>query len=129
MLAALKHNDNAGNDTDNWLLAKKPINGYCASCEAMIRGDLDKRTEYVAWNKYPAREDKSYRLGHGFSRMLQMVNDDILKSSNDNKEEEEKPEEEKSETNIEDYVPESETLNKAKENKGKHNKDTFLGFS
>ena len=66
---------------DNWLLAKKPINGYCASCEAQIRGDLDKRTEYIAWNKYPNREEKSYRLGHGFSRMLQMVNEDIIKSA------------------------------------------------
>jgi chromosome segregation ATPase len=67
---------------DNWLLAKKPINSYvCASCEASIRGELDKRTEYVAWNRYPQREDKAYRLGHGFSRMLQMVNEDIIKSA------------------------------------------------
>lgn len=67
---------------DNWLLAKKPINNYvCASCEANIRGELDKRTEYVAWNKYPQREDKAYRLGHGFSRMLQMVNEDIIRSA------------------------------------------------
>ena len=76
---------------DNWLLAKKPINSYCASCEAMIRGDLDKRTEFVAWNKYPTRDDKSYRLGHGFSRMLQMVNEDILKTGDkENKENKEK---------------------------------------
>ena len=67
---------------DNWLLAKKPINNYaCPSCEASIRGELDKRTEYVAWNRYPQREDKTYRLGHGFSRMLQMVNEDIIKSA------------------------------------------------
>ena len=67
---------------DNWLLAKKPINNYvCASCEASIRGELDKRTEYVAWNRYPQREDKAYRLGHGFSRMLQMVNEDIIKNA------------------------------------------------
>ena len=39
--AFLKKNE-AG---DNWLLAKKPINNYvCASCEANIRGELDKRT-------------------------------------------------------------------------------------
>ena len=67
---------------DNWLLAKKPINNYvCASCEANIRGELDKRTDYIAWNKYPQREDKAYRLGHGFSRMLQMVNEDIIRSA------------------------------------------------
>ena len=66
---------------DNWLLAKKPLNDYCASCEARIKGDLDKRTEYVAWNRYPTREDKSYRIGHGFSRMLQMVNEDIIRNA------------------------------------------------
>ena len=68
---------------DNWLLAKKPLNNYlCASCESILKGDLDKRSEYIPWNKYPSREDKSYRMGHGFSRMLQMVNDDIMKSTN-----------------------------------------------
>ena len=67
---------------DNWLLAKKPINNYvCASCEANIRGELDKRTEFVPWNRYPIRDDKQYRLGHGFSRMLQMVNEDIIRSA------------------------------------------------
>ena len=69
---------------DNWLLAKKPINNYvCASCEANIRGELDKRTEFVPWNRYPQRDDKAYRIGHGFSRMLQMVNEDIIKNAGD----------------------------------------------
>ena len=75
-----------GDGSDNWLLAKKPLNTYlCASCESVIRGELDKRSEYIAWNKYPQREDKTYRMGHGFSRMLQMVNDDIMKSTNTDK--------------------------------------------
>ena len=69
---------------DNWLLAKKPMNNYvCASCEANIRGELDKRTEFVPWNRYPQRDDKAYRIGHGFSRMLQMVNEDIIKNVGD----------------------------------------------
>ena len=67
---------------DNWLLAKKPINNYvCASCEANIKGELDKRTDFVPWNRYPQRDDKAYRIGHGFSRMLQMVNEDIIKNA------------------------------------------------
>lgn len=75
-----------GDGSDNWLLAKKPLNNYlCASCESVIRGELDKRSEYIAWNKYPSREDKTYRMGHGFSRMLQMVNDDIMRSTNTDK--------------------------------------------
>ena len=75
-----------GDGADNWLLAKKPLNNFlCASCESVIRGELDKRSEYIAWNKYPQREEKTYRMGHGFSRMLQMVNDDIMKSTNTDK--------------------------------------------
>lgn len=50
---------------DNWLIAKKPVNGYsCASCESYI-GDLnDKTNDHIPWNKYPAREsnEKSYRV-------------------------------------------------------------------
>ena len=66
---------------DNWLLAKKPLNNYvCASCESIIRGELDKRSEYIPWNRYPNRDEKSYRMGHGFSRMLQMINEDKRKS-------------------------------------------------
>ena len=73
---------------DNWLLAKKPLNNYlCASCEGIIRGELDKRCDYIPWNKYPNREEKYTRMGHGFSHMLQMVNDDIRKNV-DNKEKE-----------------------------------------
>ena len=73
---------------DNWLLAKKPLNNYlCASCEGIIKGELDKRCDYIPWNKYPNREEKYTRMGHGFSHMLQMVNDDIRKNV-DNKERE-----------------------------------------
>ena len=62
---------------DNWLLAKKPLNNYvCASCESIIKGELKKNSEFVPWNKYPNREEKSYRYGHGFSRMLQLINED-----------------------------------------------------
>ena len=63
---------------DNWLIAKKPIGGHaCASCEAYI-GDLKEKGDFVAWNKYPQRErDKNYRVGNGFSRMLNMLNIDI----------------------------------------------------
>ena len=65
---------------DNWLLAKKPLNNYiCASCESIIKGDLDKKSDFVPWNKYPNREEKSYRYGHGFSRMLQLINEERKK--------------------------------------------------
>ena len=68
---------------DNWLLAKKPLNNYlCASCESVIKGELDKRADYIAWNKYPSRDDKTYRMGHGFSKMLQLVDDSIMRNTN-----------------------------------------------
>ena len=61
--------------SENWLLAKKPINSnICASCESYI-GDLKDNSPFVPWNKYPLRDqgDKVYRLGNGFSKMLQMI--------------------------------------------------------
>ena len=86
---------------DNWLLAKKPLNNFCASCESIIRGELDKRSEYIPWNRYPNREDKSYRLGHGFSRMLQMLTDEKLKYGN---EKENMSDQEKSRSDSENMV-------------------------
>jgi hypothetical protein len=59
---------------DNWLLAKKPIGGFsCASCEAYI-GDLQENNEYIAWNKYPARDnDKLYRVSFRLTNRLEMA--------------------------------------------------------
>ena len=60
---------------ENWLIAKRPINSnICASCESYI-GDLKDNSPYIPWNKYPLREqgDNMYRLGNGFSKMLQMI--------------------------------------------------------
>jgi hypothetical protein len=68
-------------ENDNWLLAKKPINNYlCASCESFI-GDLKNKNTYVPWNKIPSHDSKKYRMGNGFSRMLQLVNSDLMKSA------------------------------------------------
>lgn len=61
---------------ENWLLAKKPIGANsCASCETFI-GDLTESKEYIPWNKLRQSGEKMYRLGAGFSKMLQMVNVD-----------------------------------------------------
>ena len=69
----------ANNDADNWLLAKKPISGYsCAACESMIGNLRDDANKFIPWNKLPLRDpgDKLYRMGNGFSKMLQMLNFD-----------------------------------------------------
>ena len=75
---------------ENWLIAKRPINSnICASCESYI-GDLKDNNPFIPWNKYPLREqgDKIYRLGNGFSKMLQMIqideNDKKNGSNNNN---------------------------------------------
>ena len=63
-------------ENDGWLIAKKPLNlNLCASCESYL-GDLKDNNPYIPWNKYPLRDsnDKLYRLGNGYSKMLQMVN-------------------------------------------------------
>lgn len=61
---------------ENWLIAKKPFGGNsCASCEAFI-GELAENRDYIPWNKLKDSNDKLYRLGNGFSKMLQVVNVD-----------------------------------------------------
>ena len=72
----LKKTDKA----DNWLLAKKPFGGNsCASCEAFI-GELTDNREYIPWNKLKDSAEKMYRLGNGFSKMIQMVSLDDNRS-------------------------------------------------
>ena len=79
ILEMLSKKDSSNNEADNWLLAKKPINGYsCAACESYI-GDLrDDAYKFIPWNKMPLRDpgDNLYRKGNGFSKMLQMLNFD-----------------------------------------------------
>ena len=68
-------------DTENWMLAKKPINNYvCASCETYL-GELKNKNKFLPWNKIPLREEKKYRMGQGFSKMLQLINLDLLKNA------------------------------------------------
>lgn len=69
----------------NWLLAKKPINTVCASCESYI-GELKDTGTYIPWNKYPNKDpnDKLYRLGNGYSKMLQIIQIDENEKKNIN---------------------------------------------
>ena len=65
----------------NWLLAKNPINtnNICASCDSYI-GELKENNNnaYIPWKNFPVKDpnDKLYRLGNGYSKMLQMINMD-----------------------------------------------------
>ena len=66
------------------MLVKKPIGGFsCASCENYL-GDLKENDEKIFWNKFPEHDNKDiniYRIGNGFSRILNMIN---VKSDNPN---------------------------------------------
>ena len=71
--------DNKKNEKmENWLLARRPLgNGHlCASCESYL-GDLNQdSSKFIPWNKYPQKdvsEKKLFKIGGGFSKILQMV--------------------------------------------------------
>ena len=69
----LEGNNYKKEDADNWLLAKQPLKCFnCATCEANI-ANLNPPNEYLPWNKYPHGE-KQYRIGQGFSKLLQKLN-------------------------------------------------------
>ena len=66
-------------DGDGWLMAKQPLKCFnCASCEANIKNTAST-TEYIPWNKYPQGE-RIYRMGQGFSHMLQMMTSEFVKT-------------------------------------------------
>ena len=67
-------------EKENCFLAKKPMSGFlCASCETYV-GDLKNNEEVATWNKLNIRKDKkNYRLGHGFSTMIKMLNTNLIK--------------------------------------------------
>ena len=84
----IEENNKKSEKKESWLLAKKPFNGHlCASCEAYI-GDLKPNTnsKFIAWNKYPAKDpiDKIFRINAGFSKVLQMINQDRNERSKSN---------------------------------------------
>ena len=78
ILDMLAKKDSA-NEAENWLLAKRPINSYmCAACETQIPDLKDDSHKFIPWNRIPLRDpsEKLYRMGNGFSKMLQMLNFD-----------------------------------------------------
>ena len=66
-------------------MAKQPLKCFnCASCEANIK-NANPTQEYIPWNKYPQGE-RIYRMGQGFSHMLQMMTSEFVRTfeNNDN---------------------------------------------
>ena len=66
-------------DADSWLMAKQPLKCFnCATCESNIK-NITPSNEYLPWNKYPPG-DRIYRMGQGFSHMLQMMTNEFIKN-------------------------------------------------
>ena len=115
---------------DSWLIAKKPMGGFsCASCESYI-GDLKNKESYMPWNKYPQREkDQNYRVGNGFSRMLNMLNIEIKNNENLNEKEFDSDEEVKKyfdENRMKIRIKNSASSKNIKEKMNKNNNSALL---
>ena len=66
-------------DADGWIMAKRPLKCFnCATCESNIK-NVTPSSDYLPWNKYPPG-DRIYRMGQGFSHMLQMMTTEFVKS-------------------------------------------------
>ena len=62
---------------DNWILAKQPVKCFnCATCDNDIRIESQKE-EHVPWNKIMP-SNKSYRIGKGFSHMLEKISNELI---------------------------------------------------
>ena len=63
--------------SDNWLLAKQPLKCFnCASCDSDIKIDSQKE-EFIPWNKIKPHK-RSYRLGKGFSHLLEKMSSSFI---------------------------------------------------
>ena len=66
-------------ESESWIMAKRPLKCFnCATCESNIK-NMSPTNEYLPWNKYPPGE-KIYRMGQGFSHMLQMMTNEFVKN-------------------------------------------------
>ena len=66
-------------DSESWIMAKRPLKCFnCATCESNIK-NMSPSNDYLPWNKYPPGE-KIYRMGQGFSHMLQMMTNEFVKN-------------------------------------------------
>ena len=68
--------------SDNWILAKHPLKCFnCASCDNDIKIDSPKE-EFIPWNKI-LPYNRSYRLGKGFSHMLEKMSTGFINNMED----------------------------------------------
>ena len=101
----IEENSKKNEKKESWILSKKPLNGHlCSSRESCI-GDLKQDTsiKYEAWNKYPKREstNRVFKINAGFSKVLQMIQNNKNGREKNNTLNNSKSKEEKVNTNTE----------------------------
>lgn len=70
---------------ENWLLAKRPMDSYtCASCEGYIGELKDKNNNKKGGFLPNLNEDKVYRSGVGYSKLLELLGDNNQENSSHN---------------------------------------------
>ena len=69
-------------ESGNFLISKKPMSGYsCASCDTYLGELKNDQNKFVNWKKMPIKEkeikeEQFFKVGNGYSRLLQMINFD-----------------------------------------------------
>lgn len=75
-------NLNNPNISSDRILANNPMNNYCPSCDKKISNQNRVNiNEYSSNRNKDKSELKNYRMGQGFSHMLQLINSDLMKSA------------------------------------------------
>ena len=69
-------------NAESWILAKHPMNCFnCATCDNTIKNDA-KKEEYIPWNRI--MPNKSYRIGKGFSHILERMSYELINNLEEN---------------------------------------------
>ena len=64
-------------------LKQNPLNNYiCPNCDNMLTSQVkNQNNEYIPSKKKEKQDLQNYRMGQGFSHMLQLINTDLMKSA------------------------------------------------
>ena len=71
--------NNTNVSTDRILMNRPLSNMFCPSCDSKMNNNTINKNEYMIKNK--EKDLNNYRMGQGFSHMLQLINSDLMKSA------------------------------------------------
>ena len=67
--------NNTNVSTDRILMNRPLSNMFCPSCDSKMNNNTINKNEYMIKNK--EKDLNNYRMGQGFSHMLQLINSDL----------------------------------------------------